>query len=223
MTSDEEHDRLSETEAFGESARRRAEGQAESEVESMAMRQILLYFVMPLWLGPGLLDYWWHRKAKIEETSGTFESLTHAAMMTLAGVPVLMSLFLEINALVLTSMAAAWLAHEGVAYIDVLYAKSLREVPVGEQQTHSFLEVFPLSAMFFAAAMNWKQVLAIVGKGEEPPRWRFERKRPPLTKRYVAAILAGVGACVALPYGEELLRCYRRDGTFLPHRREQSS
>lgn len=59
-------------------------------------------------------------------------------------------------------------------------------------------------------------MLALAGKGERA-RWKLEPKDPPLTKRYIASILAAVGAFIALPYGEEFVRCYRRDRTLLPH------
>jgi hypothetical protein len=46
-----------------------------------AMQAYLLYVLMPLWTIPGFGDYLCHRRAKIESTSGTQESITHSLMM----------------------------------------------------------------------------------------------------------------------------------------------
>ncbi|MBD5657487.1 MAG: diguanylate cyclase, partial [Candidatus Eremiobacteraeota bacterium] len=165
---------------------------------------------------PGLADWYWHRKTKIEETSGTFESVTHAIMMSAVGIPVMAALFCEINALVLVTMMAGVVVHEGVSYWDVRYSSKRREIPAIEQHTHSFLEMLPFMGTSMAICLQPKQFAAIFGRGEKP-RWTLAPKKPPLTKRYVAAVLAAVGAFVVLPYAEEFVRCYRVDGTILPH------
>lgn len=200
----------------GESAERTA-AESDSEAVDLALRRYLLYVLIPLWFVPGLADWWWHRQTKIEETSGTHESLTHAIMMTVVGVPLLAALLLEINALVLTMMIAGYVVHEGVTYWDVNYAKDLRELPTIEQHTHSFLEMLPFMSASMAICLNPRQFAAIFGRGDEPARWTLEPKKPPLTKRYVLGILASVFAFVILPYGEEFVRCYRHDRTLKPH------
>ena len=201
----------------GESAARTARPDEASDVD-LALRRYLLYVLIPLWYVPGLADWWWHRQTKIEETSGTHESLTHAIMMTAVGVPLLAALLFDINALVLTMMVTGYVVHEGVTYWDVNYAKGLREVPTIEQHTHSFLEMLPFMATSMAICLKPKQFGAIFGRGEEPARWKFEAKKPPLTARYVLATLAGVAAFVVLPYGEEFVRCFRHDRTLKPHK-----
>ena len=201
----------------GESAERTAQN-SDSDAVDLALRRYLLYVVIPLWYVPGLADWWWHRKTKIEETSGTHESLTHAIMMTVVGVPLLAGLLFDINALVLTMMMTGYVVHEGVTYWDVNYAKGLRELPTIEQHTHSFLEMLPFMATSMAICLKPKQFAAIFGRGEEAPRWRLDPKKPPLTTRYVLGVLAGVFAFVIVPYGEEFVRCYAHDHTFKPHR-----
>jgi hypothetical protein len=62
-----------------------------------ATRRALLYFVVPLWLGSGLADWWQHRRTHIERTSGAFESLIHLLMLAEAGAPAMLGLFLEVN------------------------------------------------------------------------------------------------------------------------------
>jgi hypothetical protein len=46
------------------------------------------------------------------------------------------------------------------------------------------------------------------GRGDRNA-WRLVPRRPPLSRTYIAGIAAAIGACVLLPYGEELLRCRR--------------
>ncbi|SHH75974.1 hypothetical protein SAMN05444521_1768 [Streptomyces sp. 3214.6] len=47
------------------------------------------------------------------------------------------------------------------------------------------------------------------GGGGDAHAWRLVPRRRPLSPVYLAGIAAAVGTCVALPYGEELLRCVR--------------
>jgi hypothetical protein len=83
---------------------------------------------------------------------------------------------------------------------------------------HSFLEVVPIMALVSVLALHPAQTAALVGAGDEQPSWRLRFKQPPLDKRYLAAILGCVTLFGVLPYAEELLRCYRTDRTFKPHR-----
>jgi hypothetical protein len=201
----------------GQSAERTSRDGDPPSDEELAIRRYLLYFFMPLWFVPGLADWYWHRKTKIQDTSGTFESVTHAVMMSAVGIPVSAALFFDINALVLVTMMAGVVVHEGVSYWDVRYSRRLRDVPAIEQHTHSFLEMLPLMGTSMAICLKPKQFAAIFGRGDEPARWKLAPKDPPLTARYIAGVLACVGAFVVLPYAEEMLRCYRVDHTFLPH------
>jgi hypothetical protein len=200
----------------GVSAERTARDSDGDDVD-LALRRYLLYFLVPLWYAPGLADWWWHRQTKIEETSGTHESMTHAIMMTVVGVPLLAGLLFDINALVLVMMMAGYVVHEGVTYWDVNYAKNLREVPTIEQHTHSFLEMLPFMAASMAICLKPKQFAAIFGRGDEPARWKLEPKNPPLTARYVLGVLGGVLVFVIVPYGEEFVRCFTHDHTLKPH------
>jgi hypothetical protein len=177
----------------------------------LATRRVLLYFVVPLWLGAGFLDWVRHRRTHIETTAGTRESAIHALMLTEAGLPALMGLFLEVNAGVLLAGGAAFLAHEATAMWDVSYAEPRRRVTPAEQHIHSFLEVVPLMALSFLAALHWDQARALVGAGGGPARFALRPKRPPLPRRYVGGVLAGIVAFGVLPYAEEFRRCYRID------------
>jgi hypothetical protein len=78
-----------------------------------------------------------------------------------------------------------------------------------EQHTHSFLEVLPFAAVGFAAALHPQQARALFGRGPERARLGFRLKAKPLPRRYIATLLGAIGACIVLPYGEELARCVR--------------
>ncbi|MBP8536558.1 diguanylate cyclase [Streptomyces sp. MK37H] len=174
-----------------------------------ANRRFLMYGVMPLWFVPAVADWLMHRRTRIEETSGTKESAIHALMMTEAGVPVAMGLLARVNPLVLSVMGGAAVAHGATALWDVTLATGEREVRPVEQHIHSFLEVLPLSAMAFTCCLHWDQVRAALRGGDRPEDWKLLPKDNPLPVRYLAAIGLGIGACVVLPYAEEMRRCLR--------------
>ena len=178
-----------------------------------ATRRWLLYFVVPLWLGAGLADWDRHRKTHIETTSGTHESAIHALMMTEAGLPALLGLFLEVNAGLLVTAVAALLVHELTAIWDVAYAVTRRRVTPTEQHIHSLLEVVPLMAVSFLMVLHWDQARALVGVGPERADFGLRPKRQPLSRPYIVGLLAAIVACVGVPYAEELWRCYRVDRT----------
>ncbi len=174
-----------------------------------AVRQLAMYVLLPGWFIPGLLDWWWHRVTRIEDTSGARESFIHALMMSETGLPILAALFLEINSGVLSAMAVAAVAHELTAMWDGAYATPRRAIAPREQHTHSFLEVLPFTALGLMAALYPQEARAIFGAGPTKPIFRLRLKSPQLPWRYTTAIIGAVVACVVTPYGEELLRCLR--------------
>lgn len=182
-----------------------------------ATRRYLLYFILPLWMGAGVLDWYHHRITDIEHTAGTHESMIHALMMSEAGIPIMLGLFLEVNALVLALMIAAFFIHEATAYWDVAYAVGRRNVTPNEQHVHSFLEVIPFMAVSFMICLYWPQFRALIGVGNEPAHFELRPKNPPLSAKYVRGILAAVATTVVLPYAEEFLRCYMADKTLASH------
>ncbi|MCG7203301.1 diguanylate cyclase [Streptomyces arenae] len=174
-----------------------------------ASRRFLLYGALPLWVVPGLADWWMHKRTRIEHTSGTKESAVHALMMTEAGVPVLMGLLARVNPLVLTVMGGAALVHGATAVYDVSLAVGDREVRPVEQHIHSFLEVLPLTALAFTACLHADQVRGALRGGTGPEDWRLLPKERPLPATYLAALAGVIVAGVAVPYAEELWRCLR--------------
>ncbi|GAC1614353.1 MAG: hypothetical protein NVS9B12_15210 [Vulcanimicrobiaceae bacterium] len=186
---------------------------------SQVTKAYLTYGIMPLWIIPGFCDWLFHRKTKIEKTSGTHESLIHALMMTSIGVPAAAGLLCEVNALVLSSFVAAFIAHEALVIWDADYANGRRYISPGEQHCHSFLEVLPFTSLSFMLCVHWDQALALAGIGPQAPRFTLEPKKEPLPAAYVAALFGAITLFVGLPYAEELMRCYRADGTLGPRKK----
>ncbi|MEU6307323.1 diguanylate cyclase [Streptomyces chartreusis] len=179
-----------------------------TDVESAA-RRFLLLGILPLWVVPGLADWWMHRRTRIERTSGAKESAVHALMMTETGVPVVMGLLARVNPLVLTTMGAAAIAHGATAVYDVSLATGEREVRPIEQHIHSFLEVLPLTALAFTACLHPDQVRSTLRGGPRPRDWRLLPKEHPLPPAYLAGLACVIGLGVVVPYAEELRRCLR--------------
>lgn len=173
-----------------------------------ATRRALQGFVLPIWIGAGLADWWCHRRTDIEHTAGVTESAIHSLMMAEAGVPTMLGLFCEVNAGVLASTYAALALHELTAICDVAYADGRRQVSPTEQHIHGFLERVPLMAAVMLTVLHWDQARSVFGI-EGNADWRIRAKRRRLSVRYRAGVLGAVAALVALPYGEELVRCLR--------------
>ena len=171
----------------------------------------LLYGLLPGWFVPGLADWVMHRRTRIEDTSGTKESLIHSLMMAEVGLPIALTLRYEVNPLLLTVQLGGAAVHEATALWDVGTAvDSDREVKPLEQHIHSFLESLPFAALAALMCLHADQVksLARGGRGHKDA-WRLVPRRRPLSPGYLTGIGAAIGACVLLPYGEELLRCLR--------------
>ena len=125
-------------------------------------RPYLLYFILPLWLLAGLSDYVLHKRTHIEDNSGTKESVLHALQLGEAGIPVILGLLFDINALIIAIMLVALVVHEATALWDVTYAHTRRYISPLEQHVHSFLEVLPIMAVSFVTVLYWDQLQALL-------------------------------------------------------------
>jgi hypothetical protein len=171
------------------------------------IRNVLTYFILPLWLAAGFADYLCHRAADIEHTSGTKESLLHLLQFAEMAVPILAAIFLEINALIILGMIVCFLLHEATALWDVSYATRTRVVTPIEQHVHSFLEMLPLMGLLMVAVLHWSQFISLFGLA--PANFALHLKQPPLPWAYVVTMLTLVLLFEVLPYLEELARGLR--------------
>ncbi|MEU6372253.1 diguanylate cyclase [Streptomyces sp. NPDC046909] len=177
----------------------------------------LLYGLLPSWFVPGLADWVMHRRTRIEETSGTKESVIlpqrgyPQLMMAEVGVPIAATLRYEVNPALLAVQLGGAAVHEATALWDVKTAvDSGREVRPIEQHIHSFLESLPFAALASLMCLHSDQVRSLLRGGRgDPQAWRLVPRRRPLSPGYLAGVAAAIGTCVLLPYGEELLRCRR--------------
>src|SRR6187401_1469859 len=122
---------------------------------ALLVRHYLLYFIIPLWILAGLTDYFLHKRTKIEDNAGTKESILHALQLGEAGIPVILGLFFDINALIIAVMLGAVVVHEATALWDVTYAHTRRYIGPLEQHVHSFMEVLPIMAVSFVTILYW--------------------------------------------------------------------
>ena len=90
--------------------------------------KVLGYGVLPLWLSAGAADWLCHRRTSIERTSGPGESVFHAVLYLQIAIPVLLALYLEINAAMLLLFALAVLAHMGTSWWDTTFSQPKRHI-----------------------------------------------------------------------------------------------
>lgn len=174
----------------------------------------LLYFILPVWIAAGFGDYVSHRRTDIARTSGSRESILHLVMVLEIGLPLLLALIFEINALILAIMLVALVVHEVTGLWDLVRAHhSSREVRPLEQHVHSFLEVLPLMAVSFVALLNWEQFLALLGIGEAAPDFTLSFKRDYWQTWYGVAVVVAAVLFAVLPFVEELWRCRRAEAS----------
>ena len=184
------------------------------EAGDLAMRRLTAYCIIPVWIGAGFLDYIWHRRTKIETTSGLEESLIHSLMMIESSPPVLAPLFLKIDSGVLAGMVGFSVVHELTVLWDLWFTAPRRKIPAGEQITHTFLEAAPFLTTAAAIVTHWDEFLALAGRGRRDARFGIRLRRPPLPLRSAIAIFAAIGLFGAIPHADELRRCIeaKREG-----------
>jgi hypothetical protein len=178
-----------------------------------AVSSLLMLVVLPLWIAAGLADYLCHRATSIETTSGAPESALHLVQFALVGFPITIALFVDINAGYFLFAIVFLVLHHAVAAVDLVFASSRRRIAPREQMIHSFLEIFPLTALLLLVVLYWPQFLALFGAGVERAIFR-----PHLRLLPAGLVTLTLGSALLLnlvPYLEELYRCLkaRRDIT----------
>lgn len=175
------------------------------EVDAVATA-FLFYLIVPLWLGAGFADWAFHRRTRIESTSGFPESALHAVMLAEVGIPMLAVIFLQINGLVMALLLASLLAHTITTYADLRWTHGRREIGPGEQMAHGLLEVLPLLTVSFAVIGSWPVTLTLFGFGDQPPDFRLRLREVPLLSPAWGMVLAVLVILTIGLYLEELVR-----------------
>ena len=176
-----------------------------------AAQLVLMVVVIPLWIGMGLVDWWCHRRTRIEDTSGVPENVFHWFLLAEGGLALLATALLEINAAVLLLVFAAFLAHEATTFIELRYTVPLRDVRPFEQMVHSFMELLPLVLLALLAVLAWPEAAALFDE-EGAPDFSLRTKVDPWPPAYLAGVAAAVALLNLLPMAEEALRCLRAPG-----------
>jgi hypothetical protein len=177
-------------------------------IEPFLVRNYLLYFLLPAWVALGALDWWAHRRAGIEQF-GLYEPALHLAQLGLAGAPIMLGLFLEINSPVLLSMMLCFLVHEGISYIDVAWATRVRGIAPFEQRLHDYMAAVPFAAFSLVTVMHWESVASLLNDPVAALAQSFHLKSRPLPIETVIAVLALVLLFNITPYLEEFARALR--------------
>lgn len=168
----------------------------------------ILYVFIPVWLLAGFGDWMFHRITHISETSGIRESVLHQLMLAELGIPLLLGLFMEINALIILIMIIGFVLHEATVFVDLRYTSDKRRIPPGEQMIHSLQELIPLTILTLVIFLHWDQFVAFVTMNGQAD-FSLEWKHDPLPPDYLMMFLLAAGLLVVLPFMEELWRCYR--------------
>jgi len=174
-----------------------------------ATRRYITYAVFPAWTAAGFLDWIWHRQTNIETTSGTEESITHLLMMAEGGLPIVLALFMEINAGVIALILGGWILHQLTVYWDLAYTAPRRVIYPREQQTHLFMQTVPFDILVMLACLHPEQFKSLFGVGKEKPHFKLTFKKPGMPPLRALLILGSMAAFAGLPHVEELWRCWR--------------
>jgi hypothetical protein len=177
-------------------------------IEPFILRNYLLFFLLPAWVVIGALDWWCHRRAGIERF-GPYEPALHLVLISLAGAPILLGLFLEINAPILVVMIICFLAHEAVGYIDVRWATHHRSIPPFEQRLHDYLAAVPFAALSLVIVLHWRELAQLAAQPLEAITQPITLRTPPLPAGIVAGILVLVLVGNVIPFLEEFARALR--------------
>jgi hypothetical protein len=170
-----------------------------------AVWDLLVYAVLPLWVVAGFADYLCHRASDMEHATGMRESLIHWVMVAEVGLPLGLSIFFRINALLLLVMIVCLIVHEVTGYLDLKIAMATRKVTIFEHQVHSVLEVIPLTAMLMIMALHWPQTQALFGFGKEVADFSLGPKQIPRWVEIIPPAAIFIVFVVA-PFAEELWR-----------------
>lgn len=163
-----------------------------------ALLYTLLLVVLPVWSAAGLLDWICHRLSKIDQTSGSPESLLHLVLLLVLAIPLVLTLHYEISLPIFLILVTGVVLHQAISLSDSFYANSRRHISVLEQHVHGFMDVLPISALLIVGALyigdwsNWEFV--------------FVKREPSIPGLYHFVVGGALFMAFALNL-EEFLRC----------------
>jgi hypothetical protein len=171
------------------------------------LRNYLLFFLLPAWNLVGALDWWCHRRAGIKRY-GIYEPMLHLTLLLLAGAPLLLGLFLDINGLVLL-IILCFVAHEAVGYVDIAWATRSRGIRPVEQRVHDYLAAIPFAALSLVIVLHWQELILLFRQSLLALHQPLQLRAEPLPSTIVGVVLLLVVLCNVLPYVEEFARAVR--------------
>ncbi|WP_133407228.1 diguanylate cyclase [Parashewanella tropica] len=167
----------------------------------------LLYFFLPLWGIAGFVDWCCHRATKIESTSGIKETIMHSIMGIQMGIPIVLCLIFDVNALILIICFLTWILHEVVAHMDVHYASPRRKISIWEMHAHTYLGSLPLYMLTSIVLINWDHFVKLITMDLTGEMTFRLLENPHGTPSYLPAYLTFMSIVCIFPYMEENIRC----------------
>jgi len=179
-----------------------------TDATAVALLNVLVWGLLPLWATSGLADWWCHRRLRIEQTAGWPEPALHVAMLIELGAGVIGAALWRINAGVLLTLLVLCVLHEVTMVADLVYAERRRRIPAFEQWVHGVQHAMPWAAWVALAVIHQEQALAMLGLGVASAGWRYTLRAEPLP---VTAwlLIAGVGLVLVGAFIAELARGVR--------------
>lgn len=168
---------------------------------------LLGYVILPAWIAAGFADWACHRRTRIEANGGVPESNCHVLLTALGGAGIVAATVLEVTSAVLVLLAALWLVHEFVTWLELRYAVPRRPVRPFEQMVHAALEMMPLTALLLVAVLHPQAALAPFTAGDADWALRLAPALPPWP--LVGTLAAAVLLFDVIPLAEEQWRCRR--------------
>lgn len=160
---------------------------------------LLVWAFYPLWLVAGLIDYLFHRRTRIERTSGRREAWLHLAQFAVLGIALGAVAGLHMNRLAFALLTVCVVAHSALAHADIAFTEGRRAIAPLEQQVHGYMEVLPVTALAILAVLHW-ETLSIQD-------WNWRAKPAPGAGAW--ALVGSYLVLAGVPILEELLRCLR--------------
>jgi hypothetical protein len=168
------------------------------------------YLIYPVWLLVGVVDYASHQRTHIAVTSGLGEAMFHIAQTALIGVAVLLVLFVEINALSLSIIAACVLTHTVMAYWDIAYSDKRRCISPLEQFAHAFQITLPIFALALLVFLYWLVPHERLPRFELPTNgWNLTPRGDPFDLRVTLAVIGTSAVLGVAPALVEFVQSWR--------------